>query len=108
MALCGVMRSIGFHAARGKLYLPVDLLCAAGLAPDEVLAGRGGEKRAAGPGAESQSGRRLRLENARASAVGALPAFLPAALVPLYLRWSHAPLWRRQLTMIGAAWRGSL
>jgi 15-cis-phytoene synthase len=109
VALCGVIRSVGFHAARGKLYLPVDLVRAAGLAPDDVLSGRGGE---ALKDALAHLGARA-LEHwnkarAMAPARAALAAFLPAALVPLYLRWSNAPLWRRQLTMIGTAWRGRL
>jgi phytoene/squalene synthetase len=36
----------------------------------------------------------------------ALPAFLPATLVPLLLRRPSAPQWRRQLALARAAWFG--
>jgi len=36
----------------------------------------------------------------------ALPAFLPAALVPLRLGNPQPPQWRRQLTLLRAAWLG--
>jgi len=36
----------------------------------------------------------------------ALPAFLPAALVPLYLRRSDPALWRKQIALFAAAIRG--
>ena len=38
--------------------------------------------------------------------VVALPAFLPVALVPLRLNWPDAPQWRRQITLLRAAWFG--
>lgn len=36
----------------------------------------------------------------------ALPAFLPAALVPLQLKRLNAPQWRRQIAMLRTAWFG--
>lgn len=33
-------------------------------------------------------------------------AFLPAALVPLLVRWPRAPQWRRQFTLLRAVWFG--
>jgi phytoene/squalene synthetase len=36
----------------------------------------------------------------------ALPAFLPAALVPLRLQWPGAPQWRRQIVLLRTAWFG--
>ena len=33
-------------------------------------------------------------------------AFLPAALVPLLLKWPGAPQWRRQLTLLRTVWFG--
>ncbi len=36
----------------------------------------------------------------------ALPAFLPAALVPLQLKQPDAPQWRRQLELLRTAWFG--
>jgi 15-cis-phytoene synthase len=38
----------------------------------------------------------------------ALPAFLPAALVPLYLKRSAPPLWRKQIALYWAAKRGRI
>ena len=38
----------------------------------------------------------------------ALPAFLPAALVPLYLRRSEPALWRRQISLFTSAARGRI
>jgi hypothetical protein len=37
-----------------------------------------------------------------------LPAVLPAALVPLYLKRSEPPLWRKQIALFGSALRGRL
>ena len=41
-ALCGVLRAIPHHAARRKLFLPMDLLDTVKLSPDDVFAGHGG------------------------------------------------------------------
>ena len=38
----------------------------------------------------------------------ALPAFLPTALVPLYLKRNDPPLWRKQIAYLRASWRGRL
>jgi phytoene synthase len=85
-ALAGLLRAMPFHAARGKRFLPDTLL-------DEVA-------RLA----------RSRLATARRIAVPrhALPAFLPAALVPLYLKRADPPLYRRQLVFLRAAISGRL
>lgn len=40
LALTGIVRAIGFHAAEGKVYLPLDLLNAEGLTPEAVLTSR--------------------------------------------------------------------
>jgi hypothetical protein len=37
-----------------------------------------------------------------------LPAVLPAALAPLYLKRSDPPLWRKQIAYLGAALRGRI
>ena len=104
--LTGLLRSLGFHNARHKLYMPLDLLAAVGLTPeyfstssmiracdavvhqlalrarDHFLAARSGPR----PGA-------------------ALPALLPAALVPVYLKrlGRDVPIHRRQMALLGAA-----
>ena len=38
----------------------------------------------------------------------ALPAFLPAALVPLYLKRLDPPLWRKQIAYLRTSWRGRI
>ena len=38
----------------------------------------------------------------------ALPAVLPAALVPLYLKRNDPPLWRKQITYLRTSWRGRI
>ena len=103
-ALAGLLRSIPFHAARGKLYLPADMMRDARLTADKVFAGQGGEKLKKVKG-EVASRARAHLAAARklAKPREALPAFLPAALVPLYLKRSDPPLWRRQLIFLRAA-----
>lgn len=37
-----------------------------------------------------------------------LPAVMPASLVPLYLKRSDPPLWRKQIAYLGVAFRGRL
>ncbi len=39
-ALTGLLRAVPFHASAGRLYLPADLLAAAGITRGEVLSGR--------------------------------------------------------------------
>jgi phytoene synthase len=86
-AIAGLIRSLRFHAARHKVYLPQDLLGAVGLLPDQIMAGKFDEKVKAAiaqtvlkADEHFQTARRLHMPR------DLLPAFLPAALVPLYLR----------------------
>ena len=86
-AIAGFIRALPFHAARHKVYLPQDLLGAVGLSPDEIMAGAFDVKVKA---AVSQTARKAR-EHYLAAREFTIPrallaAFLPAALVPLYLR----------------------
>jgi phytoene synthase len=108
-ALAGLLRAIPFHAARGKLYLPADLMREAQLAADEVFAGQGGEKLRQ---IKSEIAQLARTHLAAARKLvrprEALPAFLPAALVPLYLKRSDPPLWRRQLVFLRGAISGRI
>ena len=39
-AISGLLRAVPFHARARRLYLPVDLLAAAGIAPEDIFAGR--------------------------------------------------------------------
>ncbi|MDE2133609.1 MAG: squalene/phytoene synthase family protein [Alphaproteobacteria bacterium] len=85
-ALAGLLRSIPFHAARDKRFLPDGLL------------------------GDARRRTRHHLTAARKIAMPAeaLPAFLPAALVPLYLKRSDPPLWRKQIALLWAAIRGGI
>ncbi len=119
-ALTGLLRALPFRSARRNLVLPLDMLTAAGVNTEDVFAGRTSAvlnsvmQRIA---SEAQA----HLHKARASSLGAaLPALLPASLCPLYLRVmtrasfdpfrdsTHIAVFRRQLTMLFAKWRGRI
>jgi phytoene synthase len=119
--LTGLLRAIPFHAARRKVNLPADLLAAAGTSRDDILATHSGQK--LGPViARIADAARQHLMKARAlpKPGAALPAFLPAATAPLYLKRMTAPdfdsfrdavevpLFRRQFAMLRATWRGRI
>lgn len=117
--LAGILRTIPHHAARRKLFLPLDLLNAQGLNAEDVFAGRGGEalktvitQVALAARAHMKTAKKHKL------AARTLPALMPASLAPLYLSAVTArgfqpfhsapdvPLYRRQIAMMGAAIRG--
>jgi phytoene synthase len=107
-AMAGLLRSIPFHAARRKVFLPADLLREADLSPDEIFAGRGGKKLENVKAKIAQRALR-RLSSAHKYSIPSTvqAAFLPASLVPLMLRWHKPdlPLYRRQMVLLGASWR---
>jgi phytoene synthase len=116
-----LIRSLRFHAARHKVYLPQDLLGAVGLMPDQIMAGRFDEKvRAAIAQTILKADEHFRAAGLLRAPRASLPAFLPAALVPLYLRRakrrSFDPLkhsgdvaqHRKQLALLRAALRRRL
>jgi phytoene synthase len=121
-AIAGLIRSLRFHAARHKVYLPQDLLGVVGLLPDQIMAGKFDAKVKA---AIAQTVLKAE-EHCRAARLikvpprTLLPAFLPAALVRLYLRRakrrSFDPLkqsgdvaqHRKQLALLRAALRRRL
>jgi phytoene synthase len=84
--LAGLIRSQAFHRARGKRFL-VDVEATAVEALQRLAKARAMPK----PGV-------------------ALPAFLPAVLVPLYLKHGErdVPLYRRQLAFLSASLRGRI
>jgi phytoene synthase len=120
-AMAGLIRALPFHAARHKVYLPQDLLTVVGLSPEQIMTGNFDVKVKA---AVSQAvlkarehwlaARRLRVRRAL------LPAFLPGALVPLYLKRAgrkgfdplkqsgDVPQHRKQMTLLAAALRRRL
>ncbi|MBH0239004.1 phytoene/squalene synthase family protein [Methylobrevis albus] len=88
-ALTGLMRALPLQARRGQVYLPKDLLARHGLAPHDVRSGL------VTPGlitalAELRARAQRHLDAARKGLadvpVPVLPAFLPLALVPLWLK----------------------
>jgi phytoene synthase len=119
-ATTGLLRAIALHASRGQLYLPADVLDRHGAQPSDILAGRTTPALRAAL-AELRGFARANLDafTARGAALPATiaPAFLPVALVPLYLdrmeRRDYDPFatpvevaqWRRQWTLWRAARR---
>lgn len=84
----GILRSIPFHAARRRLYLPADTMTEAGSTADEIFAERPspGIRRVV---AEVADWSRLQLNTARMNRgkvpAAALPALLPAVLAEIHL-----------------------
>jgi phytoene synthase len=119
-ATTGLLRAVALHASRGQLYLPADVLDRHGAQPSDVLAGRPTAALRAAL-AELRAFARANLDafTARGAALPAAiaPAFLPVALVRLYLdrmeRRDYDPFttpvevaqWRRQWTLWRAARR---
>lgn len=120
LTLVDVLRRLGHDAARGRVYLPDDLLARHGVARNDVLA------RQDMPALRAAVAElRDEAERALARALDAIPripaaaraAFLPLALVPLTLHALKAsenpfapvdvPQWRRQVALWRAArrWR---
>ena len=115
------MRAFPIHAARGQLYLPGDIMAAHGAAAADVFAGRTTAPLHAALAAwRAEAWRQFKAVDA---VLGSLPpavrpAFLPLAVVPLYLKRMEAAdydpfativdvaQWRRQWALWRAARRG--
>ena len=112
--LAGLLRSLPFHNSRHKLYLPVDLLSALELTPEQFFHLEKGDARLAA--AKRQGALKARdyfLAARRAPRAGAaLAAILPAALVPVYLRRllraRDVPIHRKQMALLSAAMKKRL
>ncbi|MEH3144206.1 MAG: phytoene/squalene synthase family protein [Methylobacterium frigidaeris] len=117
-AVTGLLRALPWHARRGQVYLPADVLAAHGVTREDIVNGRGGPG-LAGACADLRALARRHLD-AFAQARGTISpaagaAYLPVALVPDYLRAmerpGHDPLrsavdlprWRRVFRL----WRAS-
>src|SRR6185437_12255370 len=99
----GLLRSRPFHSRRHKLYLPLHLLSALHLTADEFFVLENDPRIAA---AMRQAVLRAR-DHFLAARHGprpraALPAILPAALVPVYLKRlaRDVPIHRRQMALL--------
>ena len=109
--LTGLLRSLPFHNGRHKLYLPLDLLATVGLTPEAFFENRDDARAQAAIRQTALRARDLFLEARKSRRTGvALPALLPAALVPLYLKRldREVPIHRRQMRLLGAALRKRL
>jgi len=112
--LAGLLRALPFHNNRHKLYLPLDLLAALALTPEQFFHLENGDARLAA--ARRQGALRARdyfLAARKGPRAGAsLAAVLPAALVPVYLRRllrdQDVPIHRRQMALLSAAMKRRL
>jgi 15-cis-phytoene synthase len=115
-ALAGLLRAFPLHASRGQLYVPLDVLERHGAKPADILAGRATVEISAALAAMRASARSHFDAYRRIAIPGAVAAaFLPVALVPLYLKAlerSRDPFkaadvqpWRRQWALWRAARR---
>lgn len=88
-ALIGLLRALPHHHARGKVYLPQDVLDSVGLAADEVVntRNRTAVRRAVAVVADAAAVHLAQARTlARTAPRAAWPALLPARLAGLYLR----------------------
>jgi 15-cis-phytoene synthase len=117
-ATVGLLRALPMTSARGQVYLPMDVLARHGVSREDLIARRDSAALRAALG-EMRSLAHKHFDEARglarAAAAEIAPAFLPLAVLPIYLgrmqRASYspfetiveAPLWRRQW----AIWRAA-
>ncbi len=75
-----------------------------------IAFGLAGQRGGAWSALDTDAAARRHLAAARKIAIPkvALPALMPAALVPLYLKRPEPPLWRKQIALLSAAVRGGL
>ena len=109
--LAGLLRSLGFHNARHKLYMPLDLLHAVGLTPESFFELRDDNRVDAVAHQVALRARDHFLAARRGPKPrAALPALLPAALVPVYLKrlGRDVPIHRRQMALLSAAMKKRL
>lgn len=116
-AITGILRAIPFHAARGKLFLPLSMLD--GLPPEDAVTHNAGERmRPAIAHLAAHAAGHYAAARALPKPGASLPAFLTAATVPSYLKRLRRPafdpfrdttdiaLYRRQLAMLRAGLTG--
>jgi phytoene synthase len=112
--LAGLLRALPFHSNRHKLYLPLDLLSALELTPEEFFHLDISDPRllAAQRQAALKARDYFRTACKAPRAGTALAAILPAALVPVYLRRllknRDVPIHRRQMALLSAAMKRRL
>ena len=109
--LAGLVRSLNFHNARHKLYMPRDLLAAVELTPELFFTLDHDPRRTAIVRQVALRARDHFLAARRGPKPrAALPALLPAAIVPVYLKrlGREVPIHRRQMALLGAAMKKRL
>lgn len=112
--LTGLLRALPFHNSRHKLYLPLDLLSALHITPEEFFHLEKDDPRLAAAVRQVSLKARDHFLAARAAPKPgpALAAILPAALVPVYLRrlptGRDVPIHRRQMALLSAAMKRRL
>jgi len=110
--LAGLLRALPFHNGRHKLYLPLDLLSALHVTPEEFFHLEKSDPRLTAVVRQVALKARDHFLAARQSSRpgAALAALLPAALVPVYLRklGRDVPIHRRQMALLSAAMRKRL
>lgn len=109
-AITGLLRALPWHAARGQLYLPADILSRHGVTREDVVAGvltEGLCEALADMRALARDHYLAALQAAPQMEAAARPALMPLAVAPLYLKRMEkkdyepfrtlvtAPLWRR-------------
>ncbi len=112
-AYVGLLRALPFHAGRRRLYLPLDLMSAAGLGSEEVFAGRSSvalQDVASQVAAEARrhldAVRALRARLPKAAGPALLPACLAGGYLRRLARVGHDPFDPRlQAPQPGKAWR---
>jgi phytoene synthase len=116
-AIAGLLRAFTIHAARRQLYIPLDILRRHGARVEDVFATRAtAEVRAALTEMRELARSHFDAYTAHRASLPAVvaPAFLPVALVPIYLkrfrganpfRRGEVAQWRRQWTLWRAARR---
>jgi 15-cis-phytoene synthase len=116
-AITGLLRAFPWHARRGQVYIPSDMLVRHGVVRDDIVTGRGGPGlQAAMSDLRAVARRHLdQAQTLRGAIPGEVrPAFRQLALVPAYLRQMErrdydplhtaveVPQWRKLLRL----WRG--
>ena len=108
--LTGLLRSLPFHNRRHKLYLPLTLLREEGLTPDEFFVLENGPRIGKVVRRAMLRARDHFLAARQVRPRASLPAILPAALVPVYLKrmGKDVPIHRRQMALLSAAMKRRL
>jgi phytoene synthase len=93
-AVTGLIRAFPWHAMRGQVYVPAELLGRHGATREDIVSGRGGPAVVSALADMRQFARR-HLERTRALresiAPSSIPAFLPVGLVDMYLKETEKP-----------------